>query len=111
MGQDKPIEIIKGIFFCPRMDKHIEDSVCSCESCQRSKAPRHERYSLLSPLELASAPWQSISMEFIVDLLKLNWHTQIWVILDRFTKMTYLIPLKNNVKWSKDLAKIFVSYI
>ena len=111
MGQDKTIEIIKRNFFWPGMDKFIEDLVRSCESCQRSKAPRHARYGLLSPLELAYAPWQSISMDFIVDLPKSNGHTQIWVIVDRFTKMAHLIPLKDDAKRSKDLAKIFVANI
>jgi hypothetical protein len=50
-------------------------------------------------------------MDFIVDLPKSNGHTQIWVIVDRFTKMAHLIPLKDDAKWSKDLAKIFVSNI
>jgi hypothetical protein len=111
MGHDKTIEIIKCNFFWPEMKKYIEDFVRSCESCQCSKALRHTYYSLLSLLELAYAPWQSISIDFIVDLPKLNGHTQIWVIVDRFTKIAYLILLTNDAKWSKDLAKIFVSNI
>jgi hypothetical protein len=50
-------------------------------------------------------------MDFIVDLPKSNGYTQIWVIMDHFTKMAHLIPLKNDAKWGKDLAKIFVSNI
>jgi hypothetical protein len=69
------------------------------------------RYSLLSLLELAYTPWQSISMDFIVDLLKSNRHTQIWVIVDHFTKIANMIPLNDDAKRSKDLAKIFVSNI
>jgi hypothetical protein len=90
---------------------YIEDFVRSCESCQHSKVLGHRRYSLLSPLELAYALWQSISMDFILDLPKSNRHTQIWVIVDCFTKIGHLIPLKNDVKRSKDLAKICISNI
>jgi hypothetical protein len=50
-------------------------------------------------------------MDVIVDLPKLNWHTQIWVIVDRFTKMAHLMPLKDDAKPSKDLANIFVCNI
>jgi hypothetical protein len=50
-------------------------------------------------------------MDFIVDLPKVNGHTQIWVIVDYFTKMAHLISLKDDAKQSKDLAKIFVSNI
>jgi prepilin-type processing-associated H-X9-DG protein len=50
-------------------------------------------------------------MDFIVDLPKSNGPTQIWVIVDHFTNMAHLIPLKDDTKWSKDLVKIFVSNI
>jgi hypothetical protein len=50
-------------------------------------------------------------MDFIVDLPKSNGHTQIWDIIDCITKMAYLIPLKDDAKWSKHLAKIFVANI
>jgi hypothetical protein len=93
------------------MDKYIEDFARSCESCQCTKAPRYARYDVLSPLELAYVPWQRISIDFIVDLPKSNGHTQIWIIVDCFTKMTHLIPLKDEAKWSKDHAKIFLSNI
>jgi hypothetical protein len=98
MCQDKTIEIIKSNFFWPGMDKYIENFVRSCKSYQYSKAPRYACYGLLSPLELAYAPWESISMDFIVDLSKSNRYTQIWVIVDRFSKMAHLIPLKDDPK-------------
>ena len=34
-------------------------------------------------------------MDFITDLPKVNGYDQIWVIVDRFTKMAHFIPLKN----------------
>jgi hypothetical protein len=111
MGQDKTMEIIKRNFIWPGMDKYIKDFIRSCECCQHCKARRHMRYSLISPLELDFALWQSISMDFIVDLPKSNGYTQMWVIVHRFTKMAYLILLKDEDKWLKDLAKILVSNI
>jgi hypothetical protein len=56
IGQDKMMQIIKCNFFWRGINKYIEDLVRSCESCQRSKAPRHVSYSLPSALELAYAP-------------------------------------------------------
>jgi hypothetical protein len=97
-GQDKTIKILKRNFFWPGMDKYIEDLVCSCESCQCRKPPRHVCYGLLAPLELAYVLWQSISMDFIVDLVKSNGYTEIWVIMDCFTMIAYLIPLKDDTK-------------
>jgi hypothetical protein len=50
-------------------------------------------------------------MDFIVNLPKSNGYIQIRVIVDCFTKMAYLIQVKDNPKWSKDMAKIFISNI
>jgi hypothetical protein len=109
MGQKKTIKIITRNVFWPGIDRYIEGIVCSCKSYQCSKAPRYMCYSFLFPLELAYAPWESTFMDFIVDLPKSNRDTQIWIIVDRFNKIAHLIPLKDDVQWSKDLAKIFVS--
>jgi transposase InsO family protein len=75
------------------------------------KRPRHARYGLLHPLELAFAPWQSVSMDFIVELPLSKGCSQIWVIVDRFTKMAHFIPLKDDAKKAPDLAPIFAKEI
>jgi hypothetical protein len=59
MGEDTMMVFIKRNFFWPGIDKHIKDFVCSCESCQRRKLPRHVRYGLHSPPELTYAPSQN----------------------------------------------------
>jgi hypothetical protein len=111
MGQDKTIEIIKRNFGWPGIYTYIEDCVSSCESCQCSTVLRHVHYGLLSTLELVYALLLRISMDIIVDLPKSNGYTQIYVIIDRFTKMAHLIPLKDDPNRSNNLAKIFVSNI
>jgi len=111
MGQSKTIELIRRNFSLSDMDNDISSWVRSCLVCQRAKAPRHGRYGLLRPLELPYAPWQSISMDFITELPNSNGKTQIWVIVDRFTKMAHFIPLLDGEKKSGDLAKVFVANI
>ena len=49
-------------------------------------------------------------MDWIIDLPESNGYTQIWVIVDRFTKMGHLIPLLKKVT-AKDIAKIFLREI
>jgi hypothetical protein len=77
MGMDKTLELVQRNFYWPAMDQEIADYVRSCDACQKNKAPRHGRYGLLHPLELAYSPWQSISMDFITDLPESNCFTEI----------------------------------
>ena len=74
------------------MNERIMDFVRSCPECQKKKALRHQPYGLSSPLELPYAPWQSIAMDFITDLPTSEGCDQLWVIIDRFTKMAHFLP-------------------
>ena len=48
-------------------------------------------------------------MDFITDLPKVGGYEQIWVVVDRFSKMAHFIPLKN--RQAGHLAKVFVREI
>ena len=111
MGQEKMIELVQSNFFWPQMDQWIEDYVHSCPDCQKNKAARHAHYGLLQPLELAYRPWDEVSMDFIVDLPVSNGCSSIWVVVDRFTKMSHFIPLKHGEKKAPDLVHIFLREI
>jgi hypothetical protein len=81
-----------------------EDSNAYGRSCYVSKwmkRTRHATYGLLHPLEYAYAPWQSISMDFIVELLISMCCSQIWIVVNYFTKITHFIPIKDNIKRQK----------
>jgi hypothetical protein len=109
-GQAKTLELMTRNWYWPKMEEFVDNYVSSCDPCQHNKSRRHKRFGLLQPLELAYAPWTSISMDFIVDLPESAGCTQIWVIVDRFTKMAHFIPLAKRVS-SAALAKKFLQDI
>jgi len=111
MGQDKTMELIRRNFWWPKMDEQIIDFVRSCADCQKDKAARHQPYGMLQPLELAYSPWQSIAMDFITDLPLSDDCDQLWVVIDRFTKMAHFLPLKKEGKTTGDLVNIFAREI
>ena len=107
MRQDKTIVLIRRNFWWPRMNKQITDFVQSCLQYQKNKAAQHQPYGLLTPMELPFAPWQSITMDFITDLPLSEQCDQLWVVVDRFTKMAHFIPLPKESKSVGDLARTF----
>ena len=111
MGQDKTIELIRRNFWWPKMNKRITDFVRSCPKCQQNKASQHQPYGLSSPLELPYAPWQSLAMDFITELLESEGCDQLWVVIDRFTKMAHFLPLRKEGKMAADIAVIFAQEI
>jgi len=111
MGQDKTIELIRRNFWWPKMNERIIDCVRSCPKCQQNKTSRRQPYGLSSPLELQYAPWQSIAMDFITELPELEGYDQLWVVIDRFTKMAHFLLLRKEGKKAADLAVIFAREI
>ena len=82
LGQEKAIELVRRNFWWPRMVTDITEYILACPDCQHHKSWCHRRYGLLSPLELPSAPWQSIAMDFMTDLPRSNGCTELWVVID-----------------------------
>ena len=110
-GQDKTLELIGRNFWWPGMKAQIIGYIQSCPTCQHDKARRHRRYGLLSPLELPHAPWESLSMDFITGLPFSEGCDELWVIIDRFSKMAHFIPLVVGSKTAAHLAKVFAREI
>ena len=113
-GQDKPLELVTRNFWWPGIRTEVIAYVQSCLDCQHIKARRHKSYGMLSPLELPYAPWQSISMDFITSLpLSDNCDNcdELWVIVDRFSKIAHFIQLQVGHKSAADLAKTFAKEI
>jgi hypothetical protein len=71
------------------------------------KSPQHAKFGLLQSLELSYSPWKSTSVDFIVALPDSEGHTQIMVVVDRFSKMAHFIVLTETAT-SRDAAKAFL---
>jgi hypothetical protein len=106
-GQDKTLELVNRNYYWPKLDQWIAGYVRGCHKCQQNKASRHAKYGLLHSLELPASPWSSISMDFIEQLPETaDGYSSVWVVVDRFTKMSHFIPLKGKPD-AHQLATIF----
>jgi hypothetical protein len=89
------------------MNDEIVKYIQSCPQCQKNKAARHTSYGLLQQLELAYILWSSIAMDFITDVPLSDGCNQLWVNIDRFTRMAHYIPLKKKEKRAENLGLVF----
>ena len=108
-GRDKTYELVKRNFYWPGLEGFVRKYVGSCDVCQRNKTRRHKPYGNLHSLEIPYTPWSHITMDFIVDLPKVNGYHIIWVVVDRFSKMAHFIPLKTTQ--AKELADSFLQFV
>ena len=80
--------------------------------CQLNKVEHPKVDGILHPLEIPQGKWESITMDFIVDLPNVvrSHDLLVWVVVDQLTKMCKFIPTKLTVKTLK-LARLFVDQI
>jgi hypothetical protein len=109
-GTNKTIELVSRDYWWPQLWKFVKDFVRTCDTCARSKTPRHLPYGLLQPLPIPVAPWRSISMDFITDLPDSQGFDSILVVVDRFTKMAHFIPCTKTIT-GEGTAKLLLNHV
>jgi RNase H-like domain found in reverse transcriptase/Reverse transcriptase (RNA-dependent DNA polymerase)/Integrase zinc binding domain/Chromo (CHRromatin Organisation MOdifier) domain/Integrase core domain len=101
-------ELVARDFFWPGMEASVRTYVNGCETCNRIKAPRHQRYGKNMPIPPPERPWSGLAMDFVTDLPEStdSQYTSILVVVDRFTKMATYIPCRKDID-SPELARLF----
>jgi len=91
-GAKKTEQVFADHFFWPKMRRDVERHVLRCESCHKAKSCLNP-HGLYTPLPIPSAPWEDISMDFVLGLPRTKWgKDSIFVVVDRFSKMVHFIP-------------------
>ena len=105
-GVDKALELLKGKFYWPHMRKEVQRHCHRCISCLKAKCKTmpHELY---TSLPLACAPWEDISMDFILGLRRTQrGFDSIFMVMDKFGKMSHFIPC-HKVDDANNISKLF----
>lgn len=93
-------------YYWSRMWDDIEHYVKTCLVCQQDKGEQRNLMGLLEPLPIPGRPWESISMDFIIGLSKVEGYGNIMVVVDMFSKYAIFIPMPISFN-VEDAAKAF----
>ncbi|HMD14544.1 MAG TPA: hypothetical protein VKI62_07965, partial [Bacteroidota bacterium] len=94
LGVEKTYERVAREFYWLKMLRSIKHYIRTCDSCQRNKPSNEKPAGLLQPIELPSERWESVSMDFIVQLPQTRGkrYDAITVYVDRLTKRSHFSP-------------------
>ncbi|GJP30750.1 hypothetical protein CLOM_g5855, partial [Closterium sp. NIES-68] len=97
-GEDKTIKTLSHTYFWPWLASGIEDYIRSCDTCQRTKSSRQRKAGLLQPIPPSDRPWQAVTMDFIMALLRsVRGHDAIFIVVDKFSRAVHFVPPHRKV--------------
>ena len=97
-GIGKTQDSIMRNFWWPHISEDIRKYVLHCPVSQRDKVKVGRQHGLLQPLPIPSRPWESISMDYIVELPRTKTgFDSIAVFVDRLTKLTHFVPIHTTI--------------
>lgn len=112
LGHEKTTAKVKRRFHFPGMNAYIQNYVNTCDICHRAKSLRAKQHGFLLPLPVAERPWSSISMDFIVKLPEsAQGNDSIFVVVDRFSKLAYFVPFREEGGDATKIAELFLRYV
>jgi transposase InsO family protein len=103
-------ELLSRNYWFPSMSSFVEKYVSTCDICSRGKPSRHLKHGELMPLPVPPGPWKGITCDFVTDLPVSNGHDSLLVFVDRFTKMTHIIPC-NKTTDAPAFARMFLDHV
>ena len=110
-GSTKMYQTIKENYWCSSMKKDVVYFVSRCLPCQQVKTEHQKPLGTLHHLSIPKWKWEHITMDFVVGLPRTQAdYDAIWVIVDRLTKSTHFLAIRNNFSLDK-LAKLYISEI
>ena len=95
LGVTKMYQDVKKMLWWPGLKRHIAELVSKCLVCQKVKNEHQKPSGMLQPLEIPKWKWESISIDFVMGLPKMQvGFDAVWVIVDRLTKYAHFLPIR-----------------
>jgi hypothetical protein len=101
---------LRSKFYWKRMKNDIDLFGLSCDVCQKIKPSNFSRYGFLIPNAIPTKPYESISLDLIVNLPWSGEYNTILVVVDRLTKHASFIPTTSGLT-AEGFANLFVLHI
>ena len=98
---------MRTLFYWPKLSRDVGKYVRSCKICKRAKATTTGDSMPLHPNECPVGPFHSVSMDFITGLPSVNGISQVLVVVDRFTKKIFAIPLPTKTSALETATALF----
>nr|GEY06179.1 reverse transcriptase domain-containing protein [Tanacetum cinerariifolium] len=102
---------MKKPYWWPNMKADIATYISKCLACVKVKAEHQKLSGLLVQPKIPEWKWDNITIDFVTKLPKSSQgYDTIWVVVDRLTKSTIFIPIRETNPMDK-LARIYLKEV
>ena len=80
------LELVSRNYWWPQMSRYIGQYVSICDLCLRTKPIRQALVGKLHPLRIPDSRWDTLSMDFVVELPFSSGHDVVMTVVDSVSK-------------------------
>jgi hypothetical protein len=102
--------VFKKSYYWPNLKDNAKEYMNTCLTCQQNRTLNKKQARLLQPLLISKGPWESVSMDFIVNLPPSKGFHAIMVVVDQFNKMAHSIPTKETAT-IQEMGRLFFTHV
>jgi len=85
-GRWKTLELVSRNYWWPQMSRYIGQYVSTCNLCLRTKPTRQALVGELHPLRILDSRWDTLSVDFVVELPSSSGHDAVMTVVDSVSK-------------------------
>jgi len=93
----KTLELVSRNYWWPQMSRYIGQYVSTCDLCLQTKPWRYSPVGELQPLSILDAWWDTLSVDFVVELPESFGHDAVMTVVDAVSKRVHFIPTYTTV--------------
>jgi len=106
----KTLELVSRDYWWLQMSRYIGQYVSTCDLCTRTKPIRQAPIGKLHPLRIPDSRWDTLSVDFIVELPLSSGHDTVTTVVDLVSKQAHFIPIHMTVT-VEEAARLFLHQV
>ena len=106
----KTLELVSRNYWWPWMSRYIGWYVFTCDMSLHTKASWQPPVGELQPLSIPNAPWDTISVDFIVELPESGRKDVVMVVVDSVTKYSHFVDMVTMLS-AAGTARLYIQHI
>ena len=92
------------------MSRYIRRYISTCDLCLRTKLMRQALVGELHPLQIPDSWWDTLSVDFVVELPLFSEHDTVITVVDSVSKRAHFIPM-HMIVIAEEAARLFLHQV